>query len=160
MAIRKKDFYAAGQFDEDFFAHQEEIDLCWRLFNLGKKVKAVGNSEVYHLGGGTLNAMHPRKTFLNFRNSLYALLKNAPKDEVYKLIFYRMLLDGLAGIKFLLELKVSHTAAILKAHFSFYSNFKKILKKRRNLPKRRKYYHTTSVVKAYYLNNSKAFGDL
>lgn len=160
MAIRRKDFYAAGQFDEDFFAHQEEIDLCWRLFNLGKKVKAVGDSKVYHLGGGTLNAMHPRKTFLNFRNSLYALLKNAPKNEMYKLIFYRMVLDGLAGIKFLLELKVSHTAAILKAHSSFYCNYKKILKKRGNLPKRGKYYHSISVVKAYYLNNNTAFGDL
>lgn len=160
MAIRKEDFFAAGKFDEDFFAHQEEIDLCWRLFNLGKKVKAVGDSEVYHLGGGTLNAMHPRKTFLNFRNSLYALLKNAPKDEVFQLIFYRLLLDGLAGVKFLSDLKVSHTAAIVKAHFSFYSNFKKTLKKRQNLAKREKYYHRTSVVKAYYLNRSTTFGDL
>ncbi len=63
MVIRKNDFFEAGAFDEDFFAHQEEIDLCWRLFNRGRKVKAVGNSEVYHLGGGTLNSMHPRKTF-------------------------------------------------------------------------------------------------
>lgn len=160
MAIRKQDFIAAGKFDEDFFAHQEEIDLCWRLFNLNKKVKNVGDSKVYHLGGGTLNAMHPRKTFLNFRNSLYTLLKNAPGKKVFLLLLYRMLLDGLAGIKFLFELKISHTAAILKAHFSFYTNFNKTLKKRGNLPKREKYYQTSSVVKAYFLKNIKVFGDL
>ncbi|GAB2771645.1 glycosyltransferase family 2 protein [Salinimicrobium soli] len=160
MAIRREDFYRAGQFDEDFFAHQEEIDLCWRLFNLGKKVKAVGDSSVFHLGGGTLNSMNPKKTFYNFRNSLYALLKNAPNGSVFFLIFSRLVLDALAGLKFLVELKPRHLLAILQAHFSFYTHFKLFLRKRKNLSKGRKYYSKTSVVLAYFLERARRFGDL
>ena len=160
FAIRRKVFFEAGQFDEDFFAHQEEIDLCWRIFNLGLKVKAVGQSTVYHLGGATLNNIRPQKTFLNFRNSLFALLKNAPDDLFYRLIFYRLVLDAFAGIKFLYELKPAHTAAVLRAHFSFYSSFKKTLKKRKNSFPRPKYYHNTSVVRSYYVDGKTRFSDL
>jgi len=157
MMIRKNAFFEAGGFDEDFFAHQEEIDLCWRLYNSGLKVKAVGASKVYHLGGGTLNAMHPRKTFLNFRNSLYTVLKNAPKDKVFIIIFLRLLLDGLAGVKFLIELKPSHSAAIIRAHFQFYRHAAKMWKKRKPSPKKTKYYNNISVVFAYYLQGRKEF---
>ena len=157
MMIRRTDFFEAGGFDEDFFAHQEEIDLCWRFFNMNRKVKAVGGSMVYHLGGGTLNSMHPRKTFLNFRNSLFVLIKNAPEKQLLVLIFCRLILDGLAGLKFIADLKPSHTAAILKAHGNFYLQFTKMWKKRNNLPKSTKYYHKTSVVWAYYLQGSKTF---
>ena len=157
MMVRRSDFFEAGGFDEDFFAHQEEIDLCWRFFNMKKKVKAVGDSLVYHLGGGTLNSMHPRKTFLNFRNSLFTLLKNAPKGQILVLIFLRLILDGLAGMKFIFELKPSHTAAILKAHADFYLQFRKMWKKRNNLQKSAKYYHKLSVVWAYYLQGIKTF---
>lgn len=160
MMIRKNDFFEAGGFDEDFFAHQEEIDLCWRLFNRGRKVKAVGGSKVFHLGGGTLDNMHPRKTFYNFRNSLYALLKNVPGKQVYFLLLSRLILDGLAGIKFLSEGKFTHFVAVIQAHFSFYSHFSLFLKKRKNLPKRRKYYDQTSVVLAYYLRKKTKFCDL
>lgn len=160
MAIRKNDFFEAGGFDEDFFAHQEEIDLCWRLFNMGKKVKAVGTSEVYHLGGGTLNTMHPRKTFFNFRNSLFALVKNAPKKGLFFKIILRLILDGVAAIRLLLLLQPSHTFSILKAHFSFYYLFKKMWKKRNNSPKNRKYYHKTSVVWSYYVLKNANFKKL
>lgn len=157
MAIRRNAFFDVGAFDEDFFAHQEEIDLCWRLFNTGNKVKSVGNSAVFHLGGGTLNSMHPHKTFYNFRNSLYLILKNAPKKGVFLKIFFRLMLDAVAGIRFLIKLQPAHTAAIVQAHFSFYSNFKKVWKKRKNLPKKEKYYNKTSVVFAYYLRGIKTF---
>ena len=160
MMVKRNAFFEAGGFDEDFFAHQEEIDLCWRFFNMNRKVKAVGSSQVYHLGGGTLNSMHPQKTFLNFRNSLFVLLKNAPKKLLFVLIFFRLILDGLAGIKFIFELKPSHTAAILKAHGNFYLQFRKMLKKRNNLHKSTKYYHKTSVVWAYYLRGNKTFEQL
>ncbi|MGB7786800.1 MAG: glycosyltransferase family 2 protein [Salinimicrobium sp.] len=160
MMIRKNDFFEAGGFDEDFFAHQEEIDLCWRLFNKGRKVQAVGGSKVYHLGGATLNSMHPRKTFYNFRNSLYTLFKNVPGKKVYFLLFARLILDGLAGMKFLAEGKAAHFVAVLKAHFSFYSHFGLFMKKRKNLLKRRKYYDQTSVVVAYYLKRKTKFNDL
>lgn len=160
MAIRKTAFYRAGEFDEDFFAHQEEIDLCWRINNLDLKVKAVGNSSIYHLGGATLDSMNPRKTFYNFRNSLFTLLKNAPGEKIFIIILLRMILDGLAGIKFLIELKPSHTIAIVRGHFSFYSHFIKILKKRREFPQKKKYSQINSVVLAYYLIGKRRFGDL
>lgn len=160
MAVRKSAFFEAGQFDEDFFAHQEEIDLCWRLFNLEMTVKAVGSSSVYHLGGGTLNAMHPQKTFYNFRNSLFAILKNVPKGQVFQIIFVRLILDAFAGVKFLFDLKPLHTAAILRGHFSFYYKFNKMLKKRKNLSQKKKYFQITSVVLAYYLIGTTKFRDL
>lgn len=160
LAIKKEAFYEAGQFDEDFFAHQEEIDLCWRLNNLGWQVKFVGTSTVYHLGGATLNNMNPKKTFYNFRNSLFALLKNAPGEKMALLIFIRLLLDGLAGLKFLIERKPKHTLAIVKAHFSFYSNLERIIRKRKNFPKKTNYFHKTSVLYAYFLLGRKRFNQL
>lgn len=160
MVIKRTDFMEAGGFDEDFFAHQEEIDLCWRLFNMGKKVRAVGTSEVFHLGGGTLNAMHPRKTFFNFRNSLFALLKNAPARGLFLKIFFRMILDGVAGMRLLLHLRPSHTLAILKAHFSFYWHFSKMWKKRKNSQKNEAYYKIKSVIWAYYIKKNRTFEKL
>lgn len=160
MAIRKEAFFQAGKFDEDFFAHQEEIDLCWRLNNLDFEIRAIGTSTVYHLGGATLDSMHPKKTYYNFRNSLYALLKNTPAKKLFYVIFIRLLLDGLAGVKFLTELKPSHTAAIIRAHFSFYSTFSKMWKKRKKLAQKNTYYPIVSVVLAYYLIGIKRFGDL
>jgi GT2 family glycosyltransferase len=157
MAIRRRDFNETGGFDEDFFAHQEEIDLCWRLFNRKKKVLAVGGSSVFHLGGATLNNMHPQKTFLNFRNSLFALVKNAPKRGLLVKILFRLLLDAVAGMHLLLLLRPSHTAAIVKAHFSFYRHFKKMWKKRENFQNTEKYYTLTTVVWAYYLQGNKKF---
>ena len=89
LAIRKKVFLKAGGFDELYFAHQEEIDLCWRINNLGYKIMVTPASSVYHLGGGTLNEQHPKKTFYNFRNSLFNLQKNTPDDMYKKLIFQK-----------------------------------------------------------------------
>ena len=160
MAIRKNAFFEAGGFDEDFFAHQEEIDLCWRLFNMGKKMKAVGTSQVYHLGGGTLNNMHPRKTFYNFRNSLFALLKNAPKKGIFAKIFLRLILDGAAGIRLLLLLQPSHTFAIVKAHFSFYFHFRKMWKKRDNSLKIKNYHQQPSIVWSYFARKITKFENL
>ena len=160
MMIRRNAFFGAGGFDEDFFAHQEEIDLCWRLFNQGQKVKAVGASRVFHLGGGTLNSMHPRKTFLNFRNSLFTVLKNAPKRKVFLLLFLRLVLDGLAGIKFLIEFQPAHTAAVLEAHLDFYRQLRKMWNKRISSSKNIKYYRTSSVVLAYYLQGKKTFKEI
>ncbi|MNF50287.1 N-acetylglucosaminyl-diphospho-decaprenol L-rhamnosyltransferase [compost metagenome] len=90
-------------FDGGFFAHQEEIDLCWRAFNKGYKIKYNSESVVYHVGGATLQQGHPKKTFLNFRNSLLMLTKNLPKDKLYWILFCRMILDGIAGLQFLLS---------------------------------------------------------
>jgi len=157
--IRKNNFETLGGFDESFFAHMEEIDLCWRAFNMGFKTKYIGLSTVYHVGGATLQSNNPQKTYLNFRNSLYTLVKNA-HGNVFTLVFTRLLLDGIAGIKFLLELKGKHTLAILKAHFSFYGELNKLLKARKSSIKRENYYKINSIVVSYYLKNCKTFNCL
>src|SRR5690606_1286399 len=108
MFIKSAVFRQLKGFDEDYFAHQEEIDLCWRAQNAGHKVNYVGQSHVYHLGGSTLSNMNPKKTFLNFRNSLYTIAKNLPRRRALPLIFLRLVLDGIAGIWFLLQGKPDH----------------------------------------------------
>ena len=127
--IRSSVYKELKGFDADFFAHQEEIDLCWRAFNKGHKIKYNSQSVVYHVGGATLQQGNPKKTFLNFRNSLLMLLKNLPKKQLIPVIFIRLILDGVAGVQFLSQGKFKHFLAILKAHFSFYSlvaeNYKK-----------------------------------
>ena len=87
LFIRSTVYHEVGGLDEDYFAHQEEIDLCWRTQNLGYKVKYVGSSSVYHVGGATLKETNPHKTFLNFRNSLLNVVKNVPKERFLFVIF-------------------------------------------------------------------------
>ena len=160
LFIKKSAFEAAQGFDEDFFAHQEEIDLCWRLHKNGGKVKYIGTPTVYHVGGATLQNVNPQKTFLNFRNTLLTLLKNVKGTKVYVLLFCRLLLDALAAFQFLFQGKFKHVLAILKAHFSFYNLFFNFLKKRKIHASHFKYYHKNSIVWSYFLLNKKHFNDL
>ena len=160
LFIRSKIFQQLGGLDEDYFAHQEEIDLCWRVQNIGFTIKYVGTSTVFHVGGATLQKNNPQKTYLNFRNSLLNIVKNIPKKWFLFVIFSRLALDGIAGIKFLIELKPFHTLAILKAHLSFYSNFFKILKKRKKLQKKQNYNLHTSIVWQYFILSRKKFKNL
>lgn len=157
--IRKDIFNALGGFDESFFAHMEEVDLCWRAFNKGYKTKYLGTSTVYHVGGATLQSNNPQKTYLNFRNSLFALVKNA-EGHLLLLILTRLILDGVAGIRFLLQLKGIHTMAIIKAHFSFYKQLPELLKFRSSSIKKKNYYQIRSIVLSYYLKNCKTFNCL
>lgn len=159
LFIRKHVYEALGGFDESFFAHMEEIDLCWRAKNLGYDVVYNGNSEVYHVGGATLNNSNPRKTFLNFRNSLFTLVKNA-KGNILFLVFIRLVLDGIAGLKFLVELKFNHILAIFKAHFSFYAHFYGLLRKRKTTTLKIRYYQKTSIVWSYFVNRKKYYKSL
>lgn len=156
LFIRKEIFEQFGGFDEDFFAHQEEIDLCWRIQNKNFKIKYIPHSVVYHVGGATLQENSPQKTFLNFRNSLYTLLKNHPKKGLFFTFFIRLCLDGIAGIHFLLKIKPKHTWAIVKSHFTVYWNLQKTLKKRNEFQKRN-FYYTTSIVFDYFLKQKKYF---
>ena len=160
LFIRSKVYHQLGGFDEDYFAHQEEIDLCWRTKNNGYKIKYVGKSIVYHVGGATLQETNPQKTYLNFRNSLLNVVKNVPKKWFLFVIFSRLILDGIAGIKFMIELRPIHTWAIIKAHFSFYKNFNKFLKKRKKLLKKQDYNLHTSIVWQYFALGRKEFKDL
>lgn len=157
--IRSTVYKELKGFDEGFFAHQEEIDLCWRAINLGHDIKYNSQAVVYHVGGATLQQGNPRKTFLNFRNSLLMLTKNLPKGGFYGILFARLVLDGIAGVQFLTQGKFSHTWAIIKAHFSFYSLFSKYYKKRINF-QTQEYYIVKSIVFLYYVNRIRVFKDI
>lgn len=156
MFIRKNIFRELNGFDSDFFAHQEEIDLCWRAFNKGYTAKYCGFSTVYHVGGATLNTGNPRKTFLNFRNSLWMMTKNLPKKQLFPTLFIRLSLDGIAGVRFFFQGKFKHTWAILKSHYYFYLFINKSLQKR-SAVQSENYYRTRSIVYRYYLKNGRFF---
>ena len=157
--IRSEAFHALNGFDEAFFAHQEEIDLCWRAFNRNYITKYIPTSIVYHVGGATLEQGNPRKTFLNFRNSLLMLTKNLPSSKLFPIIIGRMVLDGVAGIYFLVQGKPKHFTAILKAHYHFYTNFGVFYKKREN-KQRKDYFKAKSIVISYFLRSGKVFEDV
>lgn len=133
LFIRAKAFHENGGFDADFFAHMEEIDLCWRLKNQGGKIWYCADSTVYHVGGGTLDYGSPRKTFLNFRNNLYTITKNERARPLAFHLYRRLLLDGIAAVKFLLSLQFRHMWAVGKAHYNFFWKFRTMLKKRKQL---------------------------
>ncbi len=154
--IRSSVYKKLKGFDADFFAHQEEIDLCWRAFNIGHKIKYNSQSVVYHVGGATLQQGNPKKTFLNFRNSLLMLLKNVPTNQLFPVFFVRLLLDGVAGIQFLIQGKFKHLEAILEAHFAFYVLISKNLKKRGKYQSN-KYYKTKSIVYQYFVKAGTIF---
>ena len=156
---RKNVFDELKGFDEDFFAHQEEIDLCWRAFNKNYETKYIFSSVVYHIGGATLSQGNPQKTYLNFRNSLLMLTKNLPRSEMMKVLIIRMILDSFAGFQFLSDGKFKHFFAILKAHFSFYKMFLKTIKKRENV-QFKDYFRIKSIVFSYFMNNGKVFEKL
>lgn len=159
--IRSAVYHEMNGFDENYFAHQEEIDLCWRIQNEGYDIQYVGNSKVYHVGGATLRETNPRKTFLNFRNSLYTISKNVPKRFLFFVIIFRLLLDGIAGIKFVLELRPVHTWAIVKAHFSFYAHLPKMLRKRRKISfKKTDYYKCFSIVWQHFILGRNKFSSI
>jgi len=133
MFVRAEVYHKLGGLDNDFFAHMEEIDFCWRLKNNDYKVMICPSSSVYHIGGGTLPKSSARKTYLNFRNNFALLYKNLPSNRLFKVIALRLMLDGLAGIKFLTEGHFGDFVAVIKAHFYFYQNLGKLKKKRKKL---------------------------
>ena len=133
MMIRSDVFHEHNGFDEDFFAHMEEIDLCWRIKNNGYKIMFTPKSKVFHVGGGTLPKSSARKTYLNFRNNFSLLYKNLPSDKLLWVFIVRLFLDGIAGLKFLLQGGFSDTIAVIRAHFYFYKNIAVLKEKRKTL---------------------------
>lgn len=117
--VRTRAYREAGGLDKDFFAHMEEIDLCWRLHGKGGRIAVVPRSTVYHLGGGSLPAGNPRKTYLNFRNNLFLLYKNLPAREGRRVLLVRRLYDALAFIMFVAKLDFANARALLRAHRDF-----------------------------------------
>lgn len=165
LMVRRGEYIACGGLDEDFFAHQEEIDMCWRMRNRGNRVVACGSSGVYHLGGATLNSANPRKTYLNFRNSLTMMVKNYNSRLWPFVILFRLVLDGVAGLKFVAGGKFAHCWAIVRAHWAFFFSITSAIRKRCALKKGRsrslvpevKRY---SLIVNYYLRGRKLFSQL
>ena len=161
--IKSKAWTTVNGLDADLFAHMEEIDLCWRLKNLGYRIICCTDTEVYHLGGGTLNANNPYKTYLNFRNNLIIMQKNLPRNDMYFRIFVRIWFDFAAWLQFLLKGKFEFSMAISKAHFHFFRDIN------RNAQKR--YRHQTpylnhtgvfkySIVYAFFIDKIRSFNQL
>jgi GT2 family glycosyltransferase len=130
LFVKRKCWEEVGGLDPDLFAHMEEIDVCWRLKNLGYKIIYCPDAEVYHVGGGTLNVENPFKTYLNFRNNLFILQKNLKLNEAYLIIFLRFWIDFVALLHFLASGKFKHAAAVSKAHFAFLANIGRTAGKR------------------------------
>lgn len=160
--VRAKAFHELGGFSEDFFAHMEEIDLCWRMNDQGFKVMVCPQSVIYHVGAGTLPVSNPKKTFLNFSNNLAMLTRNLASSRLIFILPVRIILDWIAALKFLADGIPMHSLAIIKAHFHFLFKFGRHYSKRsRNQKSRGKsLVFNKSIVVAHFLLGKKKFGDL
>lgn len=163
LFIRSKCWKEVGGLDPDFFAHMEEIDLCWRLKNLGYKIIYCPKAEVYHVGGGTLNANNPYKTYLNFKNNLVIMQKNLPIGDAYPRIFIRMFIDFIAWIHFLVQGKTDFAFSINKAHYHFLLNLSRNGRKRTDKQidfLKHTGQYRSSVVWAYFIKKIRFFSQL
>jgi GT2 family glycosyltransferase len=160
MMVRSEAFHRVGGLDSDFFAHMEEIDLCWRLQNTGYQNYVVPESVVYHVGGGTLPKNSPFKTYLNFRNNLLLLHKNLKTRKFIFILPIRLILDGVAGVKFLLSGQLKDVGAIIKAHFHFYGRMRNNARKKLKPSKKLKTIYNKSIVFQHYAKGKKHFSEL
>jgi GT2 family glycosyltransferase len=165
MVVRSPAWKHCGGFDDDFFAHMEEVDLCWRFHLAGYRVSCVPGSVIYHAGGGSLPYDSKPKVYLNFRNNLFLLYKNLPDNKLHKILFIRKLLDGVAALVFISKGRTGNAGAILKAHLDYYKNIKKLKLKRevvKNLTinKTMKYLMNKSIVFRFYIKGEKNFSTI
>ena len=166
MFVKSNAFWEVNGFDGDYFAHMEEIDLCWRLKNIGYSIYVEPKSTVYHIGGGTLNKESSRKTFLNFRNNLTTLTKNHPSPFLFFKIIFRLKLDGVAAFKFLFDGQPKHFLAVLRAHFAYYGWLPKTLRKRKQAKQHPDFkFNTTqmyngNVVLEHFIRKKNKFSEL
>ncbi len=163
MFVRAETFKEAGGFDENFFAHMEEIDLCWRWKNAGYKIFYFPKVKIYHVGGGTLPQNSPKKLFLNYRNSMLMLYKNLPKPAFFK-IFTRLVIDGLSAAYYLAQFKFSYFAAVCKSHLNFYKFIPKYKNIRKQLVKQNSDKHNEIyqgiIAFDYFIKGKKTFSQL
>ena len=165
MIVKHEAWTRCGGFDDDFFAHMEEIDLCWRFHKTGYRVCFLPDSVIYHIGGGTLPYSSPQKTYLNFRNSLFLLYKNLPDNRLNKVLFIRRLLDGIAAIYFLLQGSSKSVVAVWNAHMDFYKSMNKLREKRNAVRKigmidNQKSVLNKSIVFEFYVKGNKTYKSL
>jgi len=165
MLIRSELYSSAGGLDPFFFAHMEEIDLCWRIKNLGWRIRFCNESEVFHLGGGTLPKSNHKKTYLNFRNNLILLIKNLPASHLAGVCIIRIFLDMIAALFFLVKLDPGESFAVIHAHFSLLKKCRTIFRSRKELMKKIKPgYHREiyprSIIWNFYIRRKREFGQL
>lgn len=165
LMVRSDLYRESGGLDEQFFAHMEEIDLCWRFQLMGYRIRFVPESTIYHVGGATLQRGNPLKTFLNFRNNLLLLYKNLPPKDRGRTLFYRMSLDTLSSFRFLLQGAFRDFRAVLRAHLAFH-RMKASYRKDIPLNKSNHKYvnvkgmYPGSIVADFFLKNKREFKDL
>jgi GT2 family glycosyltransferase len=162
LIVRKAVYEKVGGLEEGFFAHMEEIDLCWRFWNNGYRVAVCPEGSVYHVGGGTLANGHPKKTYLNFRNGLFLILKNEPINNLLWKIPIRFILDWIAAVQFSIVSGPSHGLAIIKSHIHFLIGAKDMYSKRKMMQSGR---HIPTKYKGliiwdYYFKKKKKHSDL
>ena len=165
LMVRADLYHKVGGLDNDFYAHMEEVDLCWRLKNIGYKIGYIGSSTVYHVGGSVISYGSPQKLYYNFRNNLILLFKNEKGLKLLWLFPLRLLLDGAAGMRLLCMGEVRQTFTIMKAHFHFYANMGKWLKRRYEIKKlitvrNEEGIYRRSIVWDYFMLRRKKFTDL
>ena len=161
MFVRAETYHQLGGLDNDFFAHMEEIDFCWRLKNNDYKVMVCPSSVVYHIGGGTLPKSSAKKTYLNFRNNFALLYKNLPSDRLFHVLALRLFLDGMAGVKFALEGHFGDFFAVIKAHFHFYGAIGSLIKKRNKLVQKKvSQMYLGNIAFKHYFQSTKYFSEL
>ena len=167
LFIRAQVFQKLGGFDASFFAHQEEIDLCWRIRRAGFKIMSCPQAKVYHLGGGTLTYESPQKTYLNFRNNLATMYKNLPTLKFFSLFPVRFLLDSAAAANYLLRGQTTNAGQVFKAYGKFIANLsalrktkmieEKRIKKISSGPTNLEGIHKRSILIDYYFRNRRTF---
>lgn len=165
LLVRAKAFRDAGGLDEQFFAHMEEIDLCWRMKRMGGKISYIPGSTVYHVGGGTLSRGNPMKTYLNFRNNLLLLYKNLPPKKRRRTLLIRMFLDGVSALRFLIQGSFNDFLAVARAHMAYYGMKKgyRGTGDRNNLHKNDVIVtgiYPRSIVVDFFMKGRKRFGEL
>jgi len=165
MMVRASHWEICGGFDSDFFAHMEEIDLCWRFHKAGFRVSFIPDSVVFHAGGGSLPYESEYKTYLNFRNNLLMLYKNLPQKNLRLTLFKRKILDGSAALHFLLKGKPRHFISIIKAHYHYYKCSKSLKSKRSDILKISKPDSVSqildrSIVLDYWIKGRKTFSEI
>jgi GT2 family glycosyltransferase len=163
--VRSTVFHEMGGLDEDYFAHMEEIDFCWRLKRAGYHIYYEGGSTVYHVGGGTLSSASPKKTYLNFRNGMSLIFKHLPTSQLIWKLPLRVLLDWAAAVKFLLQPSPKDFLAVLKAQFDFFKNVHIEIRKRRGLARKLNNFNVTQIypkwlVVDYFLLGKSKFNEL
>lgn len=165
LIIRSEVYHACGGFDDEFFAHMEEIDLCWRMLSRGHRIVVIPSSVVYHVGGGTLSVESPRKTYLNFRNNLLMLYKNLPDNQLTSVLWARFFLDLLAALHLVLTGKLHNARSVLQARIDYRKMKVHFLAKRNEnlqqticteLPGR----YSGSILWAFYVKGMKTFSAL